>query len=288
MRKHTLFARRLRGDIGPLGIDPVRGLMSRIIAPAVSLTGVYQDYDQEDVTQNFTIGSRMQVDDRVFYYSQAVAALVYPIQYHLLVSTDQVLADNDCLSTAATLATGTQIIVDATDYEAGSGGDLDEDELVGGYVELNYGGTLYAWRRIVANTVGTAAHLVTITVDRPFNIIFPATTQVSIHKSIYRHVDNPAHAGLGAYGVAVGVPPIEVQANYFFWLQTYGPCWIGPTGAFPLSVANQYDVYFNYADGSTNSSLAAAIGTDPSPQRIGHVMGAGAYGSGAVFLELAA
>ncbi|GAI59583.1 unnamed protein product [marine sediment metagenome] len=29
------------------------------------------------------------------------------------------------------------------------------------------------------------------------------------------------------------------------------------------------------------------VGTKESPQRVGHVMGAGTYGSGAVFLELA-
>ena len=285
MRKSLINARRLRGDIGPLNVDPARRLMSRIIAPAVSITGVYQDYDEEDVTQNFTIGSRMQVDDRVYYYSQAVAALDYPQQYHLVVSIDQVLADNDCLSTADTTAIGTQITVDATAYEAGSGGDVHEDDLAGGYVELNHGGTLYAWRRIVANTEATVAHLVTITVDRPFGVIFPATTQVSIHKSIYRNVDSCAHAGLVGFAPVIGVPPIEVQIAYFFWLQTYGPCFIGPTGAWPLSVANFYDVYF-HQDGTTNSSLGEGIGATVSPQRIGHVMGAGNYGSGAVFLEL--
>ncbi|GAI59580.1 unnamed protein product, partial [marine sediment metagenome] len=112
--------------------------MSRIIAPAVSITGYDQDYDEATDIAHYTIGSRMQVDDRVYYYSQAVAELAWPQQWHLMVSTDQVTDNNDRLSTADTLATGTEIIVDVTLYEAGVGGAIDVDDLAGGYVELNY------------------------------------------------------------------------------------------------------------------------------------------------------
>jgi len=283
MRKSTLYGRRIRGDIGPLNTDPVRRLMSRIIAPAVCLTGVYQDYDEEDITQNFTIGSRMQVDDRVFYYSQAVAALAYPQQYHLVVSTDQILADNDCVSTTATTVVGRTVTVDVTGFQ---GGVVAENELEGGYAEFNFGGVLFCWRRIVSN-LAAVANACTITVDRPFGAIYPIGAGVTLHKSIYKSVDSAAHSALFTYQPAIGVPPIEVQIDYYFWLQTYGPCWIGPTGAFPLSVADFYDVYY-HTMGETNSSLGVGIGATVSPQRVGHVMGSGAYGSGAVFLELAA
>jgi len=281
MRKSLINARRLRGDLGPLNTDPVRRLASRIIAPAVSLTGVYQDYDEESVTQHFTIGSRMQVDDRVFYYSQAVAAIVYPFQFRCCVSTDQVLAVNDMISTTATTVAGTTVTLTVGAFQ---GGAVPANDLEGGYVECNAAG-IYAWRRIVSNTVA-AGGVITITVDRPFGQIFAIGSQFSVHKSIYKNIADPVTAALGGFAAAVGVPPIEVTIDYYFWLQTYGPCFLGPTGAWPLSVANFYDVYY-HVFGESNSSLGETIGVTVSPQRIGHVMGSGAYGSGAVFLELA-
>jgi len=255
--------------------------MSRIIAPAVCLTGVYQDYDEEDVTQNFTIGSRMQVDDRVYYYSECNGAIAYPNQYRLAVSTDQILAVNDMISTTATTVVGRTVTLATGGFQ---GDAVPADDLAGGYVECNAAG-IYAWRRIVSNTVAAGA-LVTITVDRPFGQIFGIGSQFSIHKSQYKQVTDATTAALVGFAAAIGLPPIEVTNDYFFWLQTYGPCFIGPTGAFPLSVANQYDVYY-HLDGTTNSSLAEGVAIAASPQRIGHVMGSGNYGSGAVFLELA-
>jgi len=283
VRKTTIYGRRLRGDIGPLNTDPVRGLMSRIIAPAVCLTGVYQDYDEQDVTQNFTIGSRMQVDDRIFYYSQAVAAIVYPNQYRMCVSTDQVLAVNDLISTTATTVVGRTVTLTVGAFQAGV---VPADDLQGGWVECNAAG-IYAWRRIVSNTV-VGAGVFTITVDRPFGQIFAIGSQFSVHKSPYKAVTDPATAALVGFAAAVGLAPIEVDIDYFFWLQTYGPCFIGPTGAWPLSVANQIDVYY-HQDGTTNSLVGEyAAGAQPSPQRIGRAMGSGNYGSGAVFLEISA
>jgi len=283
VRKTTLFARRIRGDLGPLNIDPVRGLMGRIIAPAVSITGEYQDYDEQDATQNYRIGSRMQVDDRVFYYSQAVAGLAYPNMYQLAVSTDLVAAANDCLSETATTVIGTTVTLAVAGFQ---GGAVPANDLEGGYVECNSAGQ-YAWRRIVSNLVAVGNSCV-ITVDRPFGLIFPIGAQFSIHKSSYKNVDDAAGAGLGTGAPAIGVPPIAVTIAWYFWLQTYGPCFIGPTGAWPLSLGEWFDIYYTPTFGSADSSLNRAIGTAPSPQRIGHVMGSGTYGSGAVFLELAA
>jgi len=282
VRKKTLYARRLRGDIGPLNTDPVTNLPGRILAPAVSLDGVYQDYDQESVTAHFEIGSRMVVDERTFHYSQAVAAIVYPNAFRLAVSTDQILAVNDLISTTATTVLGRTVTLTVAGFQ---GGAVPENDLRNGYVECNSVGQ-YAWRKIVSNTVA-AGGVITITVDRPFGQIFPIGAQFSIHKSLYKNVADATTAALVGFAPAIGVPPIPVQIAYYFWLQTYGPCFIGPTGAFPLSVANQYDVYY-HSDGTTNSSLAEGIAAQPSPQRIGRVMGSGNYGSGAVFLELAA
>lgn len=275
-----LYGRRIRGDLGPLDTDPATNLLARILAPARSLTGVDQQYDEESAVQNFEIGSKMVVDERVYHYSKAVAALAYPTQFRLCVSIDQILAVNDMLSTTVTTVAGRVVTLTVGAFQ---GGVVAANELVNGYVECNAAG-LYAWRKIIANTAA-AAGVMTITVDRPFGAIFAIGSQFSIHPSLYRNVDTAVHAALVGFAPAIGLPPIPVTIDYYFWLQTYGPCFIGPTGAFPLSVANQYDVYY-HQDGTTNSSLAEGIAVQPSPQRIGHVMGSGNYGSGAVFLEI--
>ena len=282
MRKTAIYARRLIGDIGPLGYDPATSLPGRIFAPAVAITGYDQPYDEESVTQHFEIGSRMVVDERTFHYSQAVAAILYPNTYRLSVSTDQILAVNDLISTTATTVAGRTVTLTVGAFQ---GGAVPLNDLRNGYVECNAAG-IYAWRRIVSNTA-VVGGLITITVDRPFGQIFAIGSQFSIHKSLYKNVADTATAALVGFAPVIGLAPIPVQIAYFFWLQTYGPCFIGPTGAWPLSVANQYDVYY-HQDGTTNSSLAEGVAIAASPQRIGRVMGSGNYGSGAVFLELAA
>lgn len=287
MKRSIVLGRRIRGDIGPTQLEPTTGQAGRDLSGAVSITGVDQKYDQVSATKNFTISSRMVVDERSYYYSQAVAALVAPCNYRLAVSTDQILAINDLLSAApAVVAGGTTIVVTVAAFQAGV---VTANELVGGFIEVwpVAGAARFMWRRITANTVA-AAGVMTITVDRPFDLAAGLLSQVSIHPSIYRRVNSAGAAGLAGFAAAIGVPPVPVPINNFFWLQTYGPCLISPTGAWPLSVANFYDVYY-HSGGETNSfnNEGGAGGGNISIQRIGHVMGSGAYGSGAVFLEIA-
>ncbi len=293
-KKLKILGRRIRGDIGPTGLEPRTQQAGRDFSGAVSLTGVDQFYDQTSVTQNFTIGSRMVVDERSYYYSQAVAGLVFPCTYRLAVSTDQILVNNDRLSVApAALSTGTQVTVDvalgfAPAFAAFQGGVVALNELVGGWLEIwPVAGGSFVWRRITANTAAVGGNI-TLTVDRPFDVAIGIGSGVTIHPNQYRRVNSAGAAGLAGFAAAIGVPPVPVAINRYFWLQTYGPCLIGPTGAWPLSVANFYDVYYHSA-GETNSfnNEGGAGGGNISIQRIGHVYGSGAYGSGGVFLEIA-
>lgn len=289
-----LYARRLRGDIGPIGIDPKTRLPGRILAPAVSLTRVDQFYDEVSPVQNFTLGSRMVGDERTFHYSFAPVALVAPCTYRLHISADQILQVNDRLSVApAVVALDTTIVVDIASVAPPGGGAFQAgtvaaNELVGGFIEVwpVAGGARFMWRRIIANTaaVAGAPTSITITVDRPFNLAAGIASGVTIHPSIYRNVRFPAAAGFES---AVGLPPVPVPINNYFWLQTYGRCFVSPTGAWPGSVANFRDVYF-HSDGCINSSLGEGIGgAGPSPQRVGYVVGAGNYGTAEIMLQLA-
>ena len=288
--KSRLYARRLRGDIGPIGLDPRTRLPGAILAPAVSLTGADQYYDEESDVQNFTLGSRMKVDQRTFHYSRAGHAIVVANVHYMIVMDEP--ASDIFLNTAAPASVigDTTLAITVGAFQANV---VLADELVGGYVELYAavpGGTI-EWRRIIAKTVTVgagAAAVFTITVDRPFHYDYPALCGCLIHPCIYRATmapgDSPVPVG---FTIGVGVSPIPVQNAYYYWLQTWGPCFIGPTAGWALAVAYFQDVYMDF-NGAYASSLHMAIGgVNPSPQRIGYALGADNIGTGQIMLQLA-
>lgn len=288
-----IWGRRIVGDI-LLGTDPNTNAPGRIFGPAVRLTGNDQYYDEVSPIQNYTIGSKVVVDERTYHYSQAVAAALLGGSTHrLLVSRDQILANNDRLTVAPAHVAGDIVLtIDvalgfAPGFLAFQGGVVALNELAGGWAEIWTAGNNEQWRRIIANTANALGNI-TITLDRPINLDVAIGSQVTIHPSIYRNASLPF---VGGFNAAIGIPPVPVPINNYFWLQTYGPCFLDPNGPnWQLAVADDYDVYFHVNGTSWSFSAeygAGAIAGDKSIQRVGHVMGSGAYGSGAIILELA-
>jgi len=287
--KSRLYARRLRGDIGPLNIDPASRLPGRIFGPAVSLNGAEQYYDEQSVVQNFTFGSRMVVDERVFHYARAGAALVAPCTYRLAVNADLNAGTTWGMALNVDIAVGD---VTCTITPGAGYGEVPNtialNELVGGWIEIWGPANLFMWRRIVGNTailVGVPATMV-VTVDRPFNAIVVAAAGVAaLHRSIYR---NSQMGGVyPGYESANGIAPIPVANGSFFWLQTWGPCFIAPQFNAPGFAINSRDVYLG-----TNGAvldLTAMLLAGIAPQRIGYAMGAStnADGNSDIMLQLA-
>lgn len=243
-----------------------------------------QDIFEQSATQKFVIGSPKVLDERVYRYTKAITALVAPCTYRLVVATDQILAISDLLSVApAAPAGGVTINLAVGTFQ---GGVVAKDEFKSGWAEIwpVAGGNQFMWRRIVANSAVSAGNF-SITVDKPLNLAVGVASLVVVHPSIYRAVKMATDAGLAGFQMAVGVPPIPVAINNYFWLQTWGPCVVGPTGAFPLSIADYVDVYL-HSDGCIHSSKGEAIGTNESPQRVGYVIGAGNYGTMSIMLQL--
>jgi len=105
------------------------------------------------------------------------------------------------------------------------------------------------------------------------------------------HAECMAHWALGCeYNTAteepvVGVAHAKVTANYWFWLQTWGPCWLGPTSAGPCEAAHKHQIVFestgeienhNYDDASFTHQQHAGFG-------LCHAVGGG---QGAPFMML--
>ncbi|GAJ21603.1 unnamed protein product, partial [marine sediment metagenome] len=147
------------------------------------------------------------------------------------------------------LATGKRTLVvtiDAADGRGANGAFL-ANELAGGYIVIflaEMDRTIN--RMVVANTatiVGGGA--MTVTVDKPLPIALPAACNAEIIENPYFNVVS----GGTDRRMVVGMPTREVSAallaaaDQFLWLQTWGPCWVVPTGV-DFGTAENLMAYF--------------------------------------------
>jgi len=277
VRKNLIYARRLRGDIGPLNNDPASNLPGRIIAPAVSVTGVRQEYDEASTTQHYKIGSRMVVDERVFHYGKAGATLDCGLGAFNTYTQHISFA---LVAIAASGATSIVVTVGAGDGVAADG-VIAEDELVGGYVVIFPADmTEVMNRRVVGNTAGTSGNPMTVDLDRPLSTALVGTDHAEIMASQYLNVQTG-----GPYGfhTVVGMPPISATINQYLWLQTWGPVWITPLAG--AGAGNQNRRLYFRENGSVMRNDAS--GSYADSQLAGYVLAnAPGEGQGAPFTQL--
>jgi len=256
--KSRLYARRLRGDIGPLGIDPRTRLPGAILAPAVSLTGADQYYDEASDVQNFEIGSRMQlIRGRVFYYarvgavaiantSRGVKNLIYQhvegLPSPAAVAPVAPIVAAGALQVAVTVAVTDGILAD---------GAIAANELVGGHIVIFPFGVQPRGinREIVANTATSAATtlVMTVTLDRPLPVALAANSTAALMASEYATVGQDDE-----WKTVLGLAMVEATALQYIWLQTWGPTWQGAqlnVGDLDGTHPNNHQVVFR-ADGS--------------------------------------
>ena len=176
--------------------------------PIKPAQGIYE----ESATAKAELGHRIQVGDRTFHYAYAggtaliAGTLVTPAEW--LAGTLEV---NLAVGTAA--AVGTYSIPNITSAAA-------QLNLAGGYMVVNVvagEGQCYKIRSSAANaTTATSTDLV---LYDPLETALTTSSQVELYSSPYFDLD--LEAAITAH--ISGVPPIAVTANYYFWLQTWGP-----------------------------------------------------------------
>jgi len=280
VRKQTIFARRLRGDLGPLDTDPVRRLMSRIIAPAVSITGYDQDYEEATDIAHYNIGSRMVVDDRVFHYGRAGNTLDCGLGAHIGFTQDVAFAVVTVDADAAGKYT-LEVTVGAGDGRLGTG-EIPANELSGGYIIIFPDGMADTINRRIVSHTGVAAPggAITVTVDRPLPVALTPNPHAELIASPYLDVLE----GLLDRRMIVGMPPIAATVGQYLWLQTWGPVWITPTGVDFLTAENSLAMF------RANGTITEFIWNNPAtgqPQIAGTVMTpAAGGGQGAPFVNL--
>ena len=281
--KSRLYGRRIRGDIGPIGIDPRTRLPGAILAPAVSLTGADQYYDEWSIVQNFTFGSRMVVDERVFHYARAGNALNCGLGAHIGFTQDVGFAVVTPWTPWAAGQYTLEVIVGATDGRLGTG-VIPANELAGGFIIIypdGMGDTIN--RKIVANTaqlVAPGGGPMTVTVDRPLPVALTPAPHAELIASPYLDV---LEGNLDRQMI-VGMPPIAATVGQYLWLQTWGPVWGTPVLGDWTTIDSSLAMFRG------NGSIAAFNEGDPAigiQQIAGTIMTpARGGGQGAPFLNL--
>lgn len=93
-----------------------------------------------------------------------------------------------------------------------------------GYLIIQDGAGEANMYTIASHTVPASGTLVTVYIADAGGIrtATAVTSEVTVVKNLYRDVI--VHPVTTATGIPVGVPLVDVTANYYFWAQTKGPC----------------------------------------------------------------
>ena len=218
--------------------------------------GVWQNLYEQSATQNFPIGTRLQLHDRVFYYALACGTTAVAMK----------AGHNDGAESAYN--------TDAVAYAAGHVGTirvLDTNTRAVHYFQngylwiMNLVSGIYQLLKIKDSALGTAAH-VDLTLYDPLPFEVPASTFTCIHRNPFASVSFTNSTGKAM----IGVPLIPVTTACYFWIQTWGPCFGTAFNAVPGAVASDREVYFN-SDGALIAGNETVLET-VVPQRAGFII----------------
>jgi hypothetical protein len=137
-------------------------------------------------------------------------------------------------------------------------------------------------RRIISNAASDGTDCV-VTVDGAIDAtITSASTWITAYPSIYYDCTTPAStSGNVDYITFVCVPLIVVTSGYYFWGQTWGPCYGVASSTVPGGTAKQREVFF-----STAGNIMAETDQTDGMQYAGYLLPRTSSGSGDQFFML--
>lgn len=221
------------------------------------------EYDIHSAKE-FRIGTRgITEDGRVFRYCRAssngISRPFWGGQCGFKYDTAETY---DCLeSTTSTAKVAGDFELTAVDTNT----DHVADWFAEGYAALTVGSIIQLYR-IRKNTVGHATTAVVFTLYDPLPIDVASGSQIQVFPSIYGSI-NTHHGLTGATErIFVCMPISTVTASYYFWGQTWGPCYGIPTATFSRT-GYSHELFFSN-DGGVQFRAASADGV--RAQRAGH------------------
>lgn len=245
----------------------------------LNLSGV--DIRDIDSVQGYPVGTKLVDGERVFYYAKASAIGVTSSDLGVKNGYRQHIAYTTVAVAAAKGDKTLVIDVAATDGIAKNGA-IAVNELAGGYVVIFGHDSDAHVCRILENTVRVAgAGEMTLTLQDEINATLVADAD---HAECMANPFLGCETNIDDEEPVVGVAHVKVTANYWFWLQTWGPAWLSPQGEVG-DAPHDHQVVFRH-DGSLDEHDYSDVYT-AKQQHAGFVLAhANAGGQGAVFVML--
>ena len=207
---------------------------------------------------NYNIGDRVVLPDgRVFRYAKSAGAM--NVDFGCAFVEDECQGWTVLDSSENGVIGDKSILVNGSTHAA-----LSEDELRGGYVIIfkDGGGGNTQFRGIIGNAASIANADIRIYLDAPLDVAtIGGTTACEVFYNPYASIDDAARSIVACTSFA-GKPAKQVTAaNQYFWVQTWGPCWITPSIAdvtwAPATNWSKRAAYFRH-DGSIEANIAVA------------------------------
>lgn len=294
MRKQTLFAGRVKGDLAP-GLEPTRlggdgaKAWARMDFPGRRLPGQPDQgiYEVSAGTQKFEIGTRRIEYGRTFRYALAGETTATAAHAFLLGNgnySPEVAGHLDEHGFYGDLYEKAEEGQKYLDLEmADTSETYDANYFQGGYVTVfatNFYNTYY----IVASDASGADYC-RIYLDRGIAQDITADQGIEVQCSPYSNIVDCGVVDATWMSVVGRALCQELTLGDYFWLQTGGPCWVQPTDwetQSPGYASYKRDVYAN-VDGSCCLQV-----TTGSLQRIGYLLSRtlGGYGAALIMLQL--
>jgi hypothetical protein len=227
------MSRNVKASKRGFGYDSITKTLD-VFADGVRVTKLAGDSPNiysESATQLYPLGTRLQVDDRVFRYCRAGSAID---RFIAGANTDQWTLTNEEPNASAAAGATSMSVVNTT---------ATINQYAGGWVVI-FTDPLQM-RRILANDASDGTDT-TVYLDGGLEeAVTKDSTWVTGYPSIYYDVRSPATiSSYVDYISFVCVPVINVTSTYYFWGQTWGPCYGVADVTVPGSAANQREIYF--------------------------------------------
>lgn len=246
-------------------------------------------------SDKYNVGDRVVTPDgRVFRYAKAaavcdpefgaynplktIANAVAPTQS---VISGPVLNSFGSANTTTAGSLGANVVTITVGATAGVAGDgvIAEDELRGGSIVIGNGTSQHPQMRGIIGNTAVAAGGGTCDVYLDASLIAAVAVGTTNIEALYnRYSAVKGDQAGGAYVSFLGVPAARATVGQYFWLQTWGSCWItsdGTTGA----AANGREIYFMNNGSVVSSDKLVDGATNVLYQRAGFALDASSTGA---------
>jgi len=236
--------------------------------------GKQQQIQEESETQNYDIGTRLVSGDRVFRYCKAGSALIAMKASHC----GNLPTEVNTHAVISAAGTYDVTILDTTVRVA--------NYYAGGYLwVMNLVSGVYEMLHIKSSGVG-AGTSVLLTLWEPLIVAIPATTWCTAWPNVYSNILGTTSGFMAM--VVVALRP--VQSDYYFWGQTWGPCFGTVVSTVPGRDSGNREIYYN-VDGGLITGADAGVKTNGLGQRAGFLItnttpGGAGYGDQLYMLQL--